>query len=328
MEEKIKWGIMGIGGIAHSFAEGLRFVKDAELTAVGSRDAEKARSFAQKFGVKYYHGSYEELVKNDRVRVVYISTPHGRHYEDILLCLEHGKAVLCEKSFTLNAKQAKEVIESARNKNLFLMEAMWTRFLPVMTKVKELLADGVIGEARLLTGGLGFNPTFDPKHRLFDPRLGGGALLDIGVYPIALSQWLFGAPSEMASMAFMGKTGVDEQVSMIFRYRDEKMANLYASLRSITPSETIITGTRGYLRIHGPIYRPAGITISVPGRDDKLIKAQWVGNGYNYEAEEVVRCLREGKTESDIMPLKDTITIMEIMDALRAQWGFLYPNEQ
>ena len=327
MAENIKWGIMGLGRIAHSFAKGLSFVRDAELTAVGSRSLEKANGFSHQYGVQFAYGSYEELVRNDELQIIYIATPHGRHYEDMLLCLEHGKAVLCEKSFTLNAEQAKHVFDVALSKKLFVMEALWTRFLPVMSGVRKLLAENTIGRLRILTADLGINFKFDSQSRLFNPNLGGGALLDLGVYPVSLSQWLLGIPISISSEVILGKTKVDEQEVISLRYDGGILASLFASIRSMTPSQAIIMGTEGMIKIHAPLYNPSGITLVHSDGEEEYQKALCEGNGYNYEIEEANRCLRAGITESLTMPWADTIAVMEIMDTLRDKWGMHYPQE-
>ncbi len=328
MDTKIRWGILGPGSIAHSFAEGLKFVEDAELVAVGSRDVERAKNFAQKYRIPKAFGSYEALANCKEVDVIYIATPHGRHYQDMLLCLENNKHILCEKSFTINARQARRVFQLARQKGLFVMEAMWTRFQPVISKAKELLSQEAIGNVIMMTADLGFNFPFKAEHRLFNPHLGGGALLDIGVYPVSLCQYFMGVPDELTTLAWMGQTNVDELCSMVFKYQNGRMANLYATLRSHSPSEVLFMGTEGILKLNAPIYRPTGITIQKPDGRQQFHEAELVGNGYNYQAEEVVRCLKAGKLESNIMPQEDTISVMELMDSIRAQWGLRYPMEE
>ncbi len=327
MAEEIKWGIIGLGHIAHSFAQAFEYVKKARLVAVASRSTERAKAFAQKYNVPKAFGTYEGLMRCDDVQVVYIATPHGRHYEDMELCLQHDKAILCEKSFTLNATQAKTIFEKAMRKKIFVMEAMWTRFLPIMQKLKELVAAKEIGYLRLFSADLGFNFPFDAQSRLFDPRLGGGALLDVGVYPISLSQWLLGIPTLISSQVVMGKTGVDEQAAMAFKYDDGVLASLFTSIRSVTPSRGVVMGTEGMIEIHGPLYRPAALTVSKTNKSSETIEVALTGNGYNYEIEEVNQCIRAGRTESLWMPWADTIAVMEIMDRLRKQWGMRYPQE-
>ncbi len=327
MTDKIRWGIMGTGQIAKKFATGLTVLPEAELVAVGSRTAAAANKFADMFGVPHRHGSYEALVDDAGVDVVYVSTPHSLHKENSLLCLQAGKAVLCEKPFTINAAEAEAVIQFARQQQLFLMEAMWTRFIPLMVKVRQLLADGVIGRVRMLVADLGFRAAFDPHHRLFKPELGGGALLDVGIYPVSLASLLFGSPTRITGMAHLGQTGVDEQTAVILGYDQDQLATLYAAIRTDTPGEALLMGSRGRIRIHAPMFRPTYMTLSVAGQTDELIEVPLEGNGYNYEAIEVMNCLRAGQLESETMPLDETLAIMKTMDQIRAQWGLKYPME-
>ena len=327
MSRTIFWGILGPGSIAHKFTRDIRYVKDAKLLAVGSRDLQRARNFAGQYAIPKFFGSYEALVKDPDVDIIYIATPHGRHYEDIKLCLEHGKNVLCEKAFTLNARQAKEVIELARANRLFVMEALWTRFLPVMQKLKKLLSQNIIGELRMITADLGFNFPFDPQSRLFNPLLGGGALLDLGVYPISIIHWLLGKPQSVVSQAVLGESGVDEQSGMVFKFENDIIANIYTSVRSATPSRAIFSGSEGSLILKAPLYCPSGIALKFQNGKSKHYSAPMKGGGFNYEISEANRCLNEGKLQSKIMSWKDTIEVMEIMDVLRNQWGLCYPQE-
>lgn len=327
MTDKIRWGIISTGFIARQFAAGLSVLPEAELVAVGSRTEESANQFGDEFNVPHRHASYEALANDPDVDVVYIGTPHPMHKDNSLLCLEAGKAVLCEKPFTINAGEAETVVNLAREKKLFLMEAMWNRFNPALVKVRQWLADGVIGELQMLTASLGFRTEFDPQHRLFNPVLGGGALLDVGVYPISLASMLFGPPSRITGIAQMGQTGVDEQMGVVLGYEAGQLATLFASFRTEPPSEAILMGTRGRIRIHAPIYRPPRLTLSIAGQEDEIIDLALEGNGYNYQAAEVMACLRAGKLESEIMPLDESISIMRTMDEIRTQWGLKYPTE-
>ncbi|MEE4312123.1 MAG: Gfo/Idh/MocA family oxidoreductase [candidate division KSB1 bacterium] len=325
--DSIRWGILGTGAIAHAFSEGLSFTPDAKLTAVGSRRMETAQKFGDKYDIPNRHDSYEALATDPDIDVIYIATPHMFHRDNAILCLTHGKAVLCEKAFTINAAEAAEVISLAREKRLFLMEAMWTRFQPLVVKLRKMLQDGLIGDVRMMTADLGFKFDFDPKSRIFDPALGGGALLDIGIYPLAMAYMIFGAPEKIKSMAILGSTGVDEQETIILGYSGGEIATLYASTQVHTPKEVILIGTKGRIRLHAPIYRPTGMTIQLTDEEDQHLDSGLEGNGYNYEAAEVMNCMRSGQLESAIMPLDETLEIMRTMDALRNQWGFAYPNE-
>lgn len=324
---KTRWGILGTGNIASQFARGLAVMDDAELVAVGSRTAESAHEFGERFGARNRHGSYAELAGDPDVEAIYIATPHPLHKDNTLLCLAAGKAVLCEKPFAINASQAQEMIDSARQRGVFLMEAMWTRFLPHMVKLRELLAAEVIGEVRMLQADFGFRTSFNPQGRLFDPALGGGALLDVGIYPASLASMIFGTPERVASLAHLGATGVDEQSAMIFGYSGGRLALLSQAIRTNSPHEALLLGTKGKIRVHSSWWKAAPITLSVDGQPDELIDVPSVGNGYNYEAAEVGRCLREGRTESEVMPLDETLAIVKTLDELRAQWGLRYPGE-
>lgn len=327
MHDKIRWGILGTGNIANIFAADLKQMQDAELIAVGSRDTDNAKSFAEKFSIPNRYASYTDLAKDPNVDVVYVATPHALHKENCLLCLENNKSVLCEKSFTLNANEAKELIDLARKKKLFLMEGMWSRFLPIMQKLYHYIEDGLIGEIQSINADLGFNLPFDPNNRIYNPKLGGGALLDVGIYPISLAFWLMGPPHSIDTMAHLGQTGVDEQACILFGYQGGPIAKLFATIKSETPSEAIILGNKGRIRIHHPMFRPGGITISIIGQKDEYVEIPYEGNGFIHEAEEVMECIRNRKTESSIMPLNETLLIMETMDQIRSKWGLKYPQE-
>ncbi|MBN1812543.1 MAG: Gfo/Idh/MocA family oxidoreductase [Anaerolineae bacterium] len=327
MMKKIRWGILSTGWIAKKFAQGLSVLPDAEIVAVGSRAQETADAFGDEFGVPHRHASYEALAEDSDADVIYIGTPHPFHKDNAILCLEAGKAVLLEKPFTINAAEAEEVITLAREKGLFLMEAMWARTIPIIVKLREMLAEGAIGEVRMLTADLGFRSEFDPKSRLFDPELGGGALLDVGIYPISFASMVLGTPSRIASLAHMGRTGVDEQAGIVFGYDGGRLAILHTALQTNTAIEATVMGTKGKIRVHSPWFYGAALTLSIEGRDDEAISLPYEGNGYNFEAAEVMRCLREGKLESTVMPLDETLALMQTLDAIRAQWGFKYPME-
>jgi len=330
MVEKIRWGILGTGNIAKKFAAGLRVLPDAELVAVGSRAQATAEAFGAAFDVAHRHASYEALAADPEVDVIYVSTPHPLHCENTLLCLDAGKAVLCEKPFAINAAQAQLMIDRARAKGLFLMDAVWTRFLPVMVKVRELLAAGVLGEVQLLHADFGFRAEFDPAGRLFNPALGGGGLLDVGIYTAQLAALVFGGPpTQVAALASLGATGVDEQAALLFGYAGGRMAQLTCATRTTTHHEASIFGTEARIRLHAPWWRGDTLSLyrSPTPEPDEVIQCPITGNGYNYEAAAVMACLRAGKRESDIMPLDETLQLMQTLDAVRAQWGLRYPME-
>lgn len=327
MTKTIRWGILGTGAIAHKFAPGLSDLEGIELLAVGSRTQASADTFADEFKIERRYSSYEALAQDPDIDAIYISTPHPFHKENTLLCLANGKAVLCEKPFAINAKEALEMISFAREKKVFLMEAMWSRFLPHMVKIRELLDKDTIGEVRMLEADFGFRTEVNPESRLFDPALGGGALLDVGVYPVSLAFMLFGAPVEVKSFARLGSTGVDEEAAMIFSHRQGQLSLLSTAVRLNTPFEATILGTNGFIRIHSPWWAPSNFTLHVGGKKPKKVRVDTPLNGYNYEALEVSQCLRDGKLESEIMPLDETLAIMKTLDALRSQWGLNYPME-
>jgi predicted dehydrogenase len=327
MADTINWGIIGTGNIARKFATGLGVLPQAKLLAVGSRSQATADAFANQFNIPRSYDSYKALADDPEVQAVYIATPHNLHMENTLLCLEAGKAVLCEKPFAINAAQTRAMVDKARAKGLFLMEAMWTRYLPILVKVRELLADGMIGEVRMITADFGYRSNFNPKSRIFDPHLGGGGLLDVGIYPVSLAYMILGQPNRITSMAELGETGIDEQAAVIFGYEGGKLAVLTTAVRTSTPQEAFILGTGGRIKIHAPWWYPRTMTVSLNGKNDEEIYLPGEGNGDIYEAGEVMRCLHEGKLESEIMPLDETMMIMRTMDAIRQQWGLKYPME-
>jgi predicted dehydrogenase len=339
--DKIRWGILSTGNIANQFAEGLTALDDATLVAVGSREQASADAFGDKWNVPHRHPSYEALANDPDIDAIYISTPHPYHYENTLLCLNAGKHVLVEKPFAMNVRQTRAMIDLARQKGLFLMEAMWTRYLPAMVLVRKWLAEGAIGDIRLVRAHFSFRANFDPNSRLFAPELGGGALLDAGIYPISFAHMVLGSPATIASTVTIGQTGTDDVSTYLFGYAGGRTAMLSSGVHLAIPVEAEIFGSDGYIKIHEPWLRPRVVTLakpSEPGSDSKLIydgilfDKQTVhpptrGNGYNYEAAEVGRCLRAGLRESAIMPLDETLAIMGTLDTLRAQWSLTYPNE-
>lgn len=327
MTDKIRWGILSTGNIAHSFSRGFPGVLDGVLHAVGSRTQAAADAFGDEFNIPRRYGSYEALAQDPEVDAIYIGTPHPFHMENSLLCLDAGKAVLCEKPFTINAPEAAAVIRRAREKRVFIMEAMWTRFTPVMGRVRELIAQGVIGEPRMMTADFGYRKPFDVSHRSFNPDLGGGGLLDVGIYPISLAFMVLGRPQTIVSAVHMASTGVDEQAAIIFKYSHGELALLSCATRVRGSLDASICGTEGQIKIGTPWWKPQHFTLSFEGKDDQVEHLPFRANGYEYEADEVNRCLREGRLESDILPLDESLAIMETLDAIRAQWGMSYPME-
>lgn len=324
--ETIHWGILGPGSIANRFADGLSSVPSAKLHAVGSRTQARADEFADKHSAPKRYDSYEALAADPDVQVVYIATPHPQHKDAALLCLKNGKSVLLEKPFTVNAKEAAEVIEFARAQDLFIMEAMWARFFPAMVKVRELVASGAIGDVRMVQADFGFRTGVDPEGRLFNLALAGGGLLDVGVYPISLASMFLGTPTEVSGLAQIGETGVDEMAAVTLKYSGGQLASIVTGVRVNTPSEATIFGTDGSIKLHAPFWNLSEMTVNAGGKSEQL-STPYENGGFNYEAQEVMDCLRAGKNESAVMPLDETLSIMQTMDTLRAQWGLKYPME-
>lgn len=297
------------------------------IASVGSRDRRRAEDFADRYGAARAHGSYAELVADPTVDAVYIGTPHAFHHEQTLMCLRAGKHVLCEKALALNAGQAAEMITATRESGLVLMEAMWTRFLPAMVRVRELIAAGAIGEVRSVTADFGFRANFDPASRLFAPELGGGALLDIGVYPLNLAFMVCGEPLAVHSLANLGATGVDEESVTILRHSEGQLSNLSCSFRAVTPREARIQGTEGRITIGCPWWKATRFVLEPRGGEPRTIDAPVRGGGYTHEAEAFMDLIRSGERESAIMPLDESLAIMRTMDELRSRWGMKYPGE-
>ncbi len=324
----VHWGIVGTGAIARAFAEGLRQARGAVLWAVGSRSAEKARRFAETFGARRAYGSYAELAADPDVDVLYIATPHALHMEHTLMGLDAGKAVLCEKPFALNAVQADQMVRRARERKLFLMEAMWTRFLPAVRTARDWLRAGRIGALRMAQADFGFRADPEDEPKLLDPALGGGALLDVGCYPVSLACWMFGAePVDVAGCAVLGPSGVDEWGAAVLRFPDGGIAQAACAIRAETPQEAVLIGESGVIRLKAPFWRCERVTLERDGRVEDEAHLSLTGNGYHYEAEAVMDCLRAGRLEHPDMPLDESVAIMRTLDRIRRLWGVRYPGE-
>jgi predicted dehydrogenase len=320
-------GILGTGRMAHAFATGIRETDRAMLVAVGSRNAGTAKRFADEFGISTAHAGYDALAGDPNVDLVYIASPHSLHSKHCLICMDAGKAVLCEKPFSINAQESRVEIERARQQQLFLMEAMWTRFIPAVCRLRELLAAGAIGETKLLVAGGAYMPEFDPDFYLFRPDLGGGVLLDAGVYLVSIASMIFGPPEVTLATGTISDRGIDDHDAMLLKYAGGEIASLYVSLKAKAPPDVTIYGDRGRIYVHPPVFAPTKLTLSVDGEADELIELPLVGNGYHYQVEEIARCINAGKVESAVMPLDDTLLIMETMDEIRRQLGLRYPME-
>lgn len=326
-QAKFRWGIMATGRISTQFAQDLQnHVPDAVITAVGSRSSESANAFGDQFNIPHRHTDYAAVAENPDVDVVYIGTPNNLHYDNVKACLNAGKAVLCEKPFMLNSKQAQELVDLSQKKNVFLMEALWTRFLPMHKSLYDFVQHGGLGEIRMVQANFGFRAAFNPTHRLFDPTLGGGALLDVGVYVLAFAIRYLGMPTHISGFADIGATGVDEQAGYILGYPSGATAVLTSAVRTHTFNEAVLVGTKGRARVHERFHEGTVYTTDIDGVSETHTHPL-EESGLHYQAIEVQRCLREGLVQSPGMPHDDTLAIARVMDTLRAQWGIKYPGE-
>ena len=327
MDKLIRWGILGTGKIAKAFALALREVPDVQLAAVASRSADSAAAFAREYGAVRSHGSYQALADDPGVDVIYIATPHAMHHENAMMCLNAGKALLIEKAFTLNRRQAQEIASLARQRKLFVMEAMWTRFQPAMLEAKRMIDMGEIGNVRNLQADFGFPAEAGPEHRLFNPALGGGALLDLGIYPLSMAAFFLGPVRAAAGQGELAPTGVDIQASFTLRHDSGALSACTCSLNARTPTTLTICGDKGFLRLHGRFHHTEHFTIGLNDGSERTFHYPRIGNGYAHEAMEVSHCLREGLLESEEMPLDESVALMGILDELRAQIGVRYAQD-
>lgn len=328
MKNKIKWGIISTGHISGKFAAALAILPEAELAAVASRNIETANKFAEKFNVPKVYATYQELANDPDIDVIYIGTPHTFHLENSVMCMRAGKAVLCEKAFTVNAAEARKMVRVAREENVFLMEAMITRHVPLLKKVLKWIADGRIGEVRMVKASRCARGEFPSGARQLNPELGGGSLLDVGVYVISFASMIFQkTPVEVVGLSHIGELGSDEQGVAILKYDKGEIADLSFALKTIAVNEAYILGTDGYIKVHDVFAVPTKATLFIDKKEVDTIEEPIIGNALNYEAEEVMRCLNAGLKESPLMPIYESIEIMEIMDKIRKPWGLVYSND-
>ena len=320
------WGILGTGIIARKMADALPLVHQSKLFAAGSRKINTARSFAGQYNVEKAYGSYEELANDPDIDIVYIATPHNLHCDNTIMCLNHGKHVLCEKPLAVNGREVRLMINKAKEKNRFLMEALWTRFLPGLIKVKEMINAGRIGRIKLLKADFGINRPFDPGHRLYNKQLIGGSLLDLGIYPLFLSLLLLGKPKTIKAIAGIGATGVDYSCSFTLGYEKATLAVMYSSAIAQTDITAAIYGEKGTIIFDNWWYMPVPVKLITPEGTEVPIPAKSVGNGYNYEAAEVIRCLEKAMIQSDLMSWDDSLLLIDTLDAIRKEIGLVYPG--
>ena len=322
----LNFGVIGAGRIANTFCEAVRHHKGT-LYAIASRDLKKAEHFKATYGFEKAYDSYEALLKDTKVACVYIATPHGLHYEHMLLALKHNKPILCEKAFTLNAKQAEEIFSIAKKKKLFVMEAMWSRFLPITKTLKTLIDDGIIGDIQSLEAQFCIAPQQNLSDRLFNPQLGGGALLDVGIYPINYANIFLGEPTSIKSNCTYTSTGVDLSETITYQYPNHVVAHLEASIGYDKPRIAKISGAKGWIYLPD-FWRTETATIyDLNGQVIKTLTINHKVNGFEYQIDETIRCINEGLIESPIMPHSETLKILVQMDTLRKAWGIKYPQE-
>jgi predicted dehydrogenase len=324
--KKYKWGVIGPGRIAHKFLNDLKRLPNVELYAVAGRDKQRANDFATQHAIPHAFGNPSEMLeKCPDLDVVYVATPHVGHLAATLLCLEKGVAVLCEKPLGMNAQEVATMIECAQKHNTFFMEAMWSRFLPTIRKMLEIIELGEIGAVKTVQADFGFYTNFNPKSRLFDKKLGGGSLLDVGIYPVFLSYLLLGNPTEIIAKATFTSTEVDETCAAILTYGKHKLAMIHSSVSEKTPTEGFIYGEKGMIHLHGRFHEPnAGFTLKVYDNYEKFFPFNWESGGYDYQAAEVMQCLNEGKIQSTLWSWQNSYDVISILDSIRKEIGLEY----
>ena len=326
MGKKYKWGILAPGKMSAKFTRGLKLLENAELYAVGSRDQERAKKFADEHGFKKYYGSYEELVSDPDLEIISIASPHSYHYEHTLLCLKNKKAVLCEKAFALNSREAGGMISEAALQKVFLMEALWPPFQPMYKKTKEIIEGGETGKILHLNARFSFQAPFKPEDRKFNLSLGGGSLLDIGIYPVIDALWFMGVPDDIVAKASFAATGSEDSISIIFGYNDGRMATLYSSFRTAGGIGCDILCENGNLFFSRDRDMSQRLKVSINGKENQEYSLLPEGMGYHYEAIEVMNCMNEGKPESNVVPHSFSLNLMTTLDRIRDAAGIRFPG--
>ena len=327
MSREIRWGVVGPGRIAENVVRDFAEVDGARVTAVASRSADRARQFADRHGIERAHGCYADVLADPGVDVLYVATPHPQHHAVALAALRAGKALLVEKAFTATLAGAREVVELSRETGVFTMEAMWTRFQPAVVRLRELVAEGAIGEVRSVQADLGVQRDFDPADRLFARELGGGALLDLGVYVVSFAQMVLGTPDSVTATGSRFETGVDAEASLLLGYADGRSATLMTSLRNALPGQARVFGTAGWIDVLPRFHHPQTIVLHRPGADPEPITRPQLGTGYAHELIEVTECLRAGRSESAVMPLADTLAVQDVLEQAAGQLGVTFAED-
>lgn len=327
MKKKYNWAVLGCGHIAGKFSSDLKLLPNANLYAAASRDFDRAQNFALENGFEKAYGSYGEMVADPKVDIVYVATPHSHHHEHTLLCLRNKKAVLCEKAFAINKNEAREMIACAKENNTFLMEAFWTMFQPSFNKAMEIIRSGELGKLMVVRSDFAFKAVFDPQKRLYNVALGGGSLLDIGIYPVFAALTSLGKPETIKTFADFSLTGSEESIAILFKYREGEMASLTSSFAAFSPTKTEYWFEKGYMVLNPRWFAPTNITLWREGGETQTLPSEHKeGFGYQYEAAHVMECLDAGKIESGKMPWKLSLDLMETLDRIRADAGILFPE--
>jgi predicted dehydrogenase len=327
VSDEIRWGIVGPGRIAESLVRDFAVVEGARCVAVASRSAVRAEDFSRRHGIERAHGSYRAVLDDPDVDVLYVATPHPQHHAVALGALAAGKALLVEKAFTATLAGAREVADRAQRTGTFAMEAMWTRFQPAVVRLRELIADGAIGEVRAVQADLGVQRSYDPADRLFALELGGGALLDLGVYVVSFAQMLLGAPDSVTAVGSRFDSGVDAEAGLLLGWADGRHATLAVSLRHALPGQARVFGTAGWVDVLPRFHHPDTIVLHRPGAEPETITRPHTGGGYAHELAEVNACLRAGATESAVMPLADTLAVQEVLERAAQQLGVIHRED-
>ena len=328
MERSIRWGILGPGKIAHKFAAAFERVPTAKLYAVASRDAFRGKEFAEKFGIGKIYTRYEDLADDPDIDIIYVATPHPFHHAQSLLCLNKKKAVLCEKPLTMSYQSAREMVSTARVQNAFLMEGMWSRFFPSMIKTEALVREGTIGEIRFIRADFGFASVYDPAGRVFDLRLGGGAQLDVGVYPLFLVLLLLGKPDKIQAITHRLPTGADETTAVQFHFNNGSLAHILSSVAIDTPKQAEIIGTSGTITLHAPWHKSQALTLTRNSGKPKKFDFPYSGFGFEFELREVTNQLIQGNKECEGMSLNFSLMMADAADEILRQCGVVYPMGQ
>ena len=324
MKKNYRWGILGAGRIAEKFCEAVCFTEGSEVYAVASRDMDKAKEYAAKYNASKFYNSYAELVNDENIDIIYIATPHAFHYEQTMLCLQNKKPVLCEKPMSLSLQQTTAMIADAVENKVFLMEALWTGCMPLMDKITSLIKEGVIGEPKYVSADFGFIAPPDPEGRLLNKSLGGGSVMDIGIYPIFLSAFIFGAPSVIKSISNLTNTGVDECANAVLQYPEGQAAHIVSAININTALEAEIIGTKGRIKISNPWFKATDFTVNLNDGTSENFNQPHLCNGYEHEIVEVMNCLDNGLLQSNKITHQLTLTISKIMEEILAQAGVVY----